>query len=105
MISINGRILVLCPVDGCDHDLAADIEATPNAPLHVRSDLPFSEAITEATNQASRENGKAHEAKLREHLETHDVMDWMRTVRRLEQALAQHYGGVRPHVYREEWKQ
>lgn len=95
MSGILGRSLARCPVDGCDVDLAAIIEAVPPAPIRVSADLG------EALLEAGREGAKARDAALRAHLETHDVLDWMRTVRRLEQEL---YNagptGVRPHARR-----
>lgn len=99
MIGFDGSAIMPCPVDGCDRDLGDDLANAPSTPLHLRKDLPIGEAITEATDRVMSDDIKAREAALRAHLETHDVMDWMQTVRRLEQEL---YNagptGIRPHV-------
>lgn len=78
-----GRSLAPCPVDGCDFDLAVASANAAADPIRIRVGQPLGDAIDES----ARENAAAREAALRTHLETHDVMDWMRTVRRLEQEL------------------
>lgn len=97
MPGILGRALAPCPVDGCNFDLAAASANAAADPIRIRVGQPLGDAMDES----ARENAAAREAALRTHLETHDVMDWMRTVRRLEQEL---YNagptGVRPHAPR-----
>ena len=83
MPGILGRSLALCPVDGCDVDLAVVAADAAADPIRIRVGQPLSEAIDEA----SRENAAAREAVLRTHLQAHDVFDFVRTIRRLEQDL------------------
>jgi hypothetical protein len=62
------------------------------------------EAINAAVNEVALRRARETEAVIREHLESHDVLDWVRTVQRLQMELAQIDGGIRPHVYRDEWR-
>lgn len=86
-----------CFVDGCAWRLShADVELK----------IPFSlkwkagETLDQALNENSRKWHARVEEMIRGHLETHDVMEWARTVTRLRQDLAQVDSGVRPHAPR-----
>jgi hypothetical protein len=56
--------------------------------------------VDAAISQASRERGEALEREVRAHLETHDVLDFLRAIRLLEQQLYQQDSGIRPHAHR-----
>lgn len=84
--------LYLCPVDGCAWQL--DELSLPPTRIAIGPDL---DAALTANAKASTQ---AMEATLREHMETHDVVDFLRTIQRLNQDLAQGHSGIRPHVYR-----
>lgn len=84
-----------CPVDGCDWRLReSDVEFGPQ-----RGAGP---TLEDAINAMAAGRAKAIDDHLRAHLESHDVLDFVRTIRRLEQEL---YNagptGVRPHVQRQ----
>lgn len=92
------RFLAPCPADGCDVDLAVIIKDAAADPIRIR--IGESQSLSEAIAESASENAKARDAAIRAHLETHDVLDWLKTVRRLEQE-AYNAGptGVRPHAY------
>jgi len=85
-------MLDTCPVDGCDWRLReSDVQFGPE-----RGAGP---TLEDAINAVAAGRAKARDAAIRAHLESHDVLDYLRTIRRLEQDL---YNagptGVRPHV-------
>lgn len=57
--------------------------------------------VETAINRILFERFGALEKELRTHLESHDVLDFVRAIRSLEQQLAQQDSGVRPHRYRD----
>lgn len=85
-----------CPVDGCDWELQP--ESLPAARVLVGG-----ATLEEALAASASASAKTMEAVLRDHLAVHDVLDFLRTIQRLNQHLAQFDSGIRPHVYREEW--
>jgi hypothetical protein len=76
-----------CPVDGCGWVLSQEAYERQRPP--IRAD-------------GAPQVGQWLKAILRQHLETHDVFEWVDTVLRLNQELAQQHSGIRPHVYREQ---
>jgi hypothetical protein len=73
-----------CPVDGCDWHYDGD---PSNTPPHRQTQQELSPKETTRDimlTQAAREVAVAVDAALREHLESHDVVDWLRTIRRLK---------------------
>lgn len=87
-----------CPVDGCEWALRHDDMPGPG-PYRVRTDAPIDQALNEAINESASANARWVDGKLRAHFESHDVLDWVRTVQRLNQDLYQQHSGIRPHVY------
>jgi hypothetical protein len=53
--------------------------------------------VRQAVSELARRRDWAVENVLRDHLREHDVLDFVRTIRRLEQALGQCDSGIRPH--------
>lgn len=84
--------LYLCPVDGCTWQL--DELALPPTRIVVGA-----VSLDEALTASARVSAQATEAMLREHMDTHDVFDFLRTIQRLNQDLYQGQSGIRPHVY------
>lgn len=89
-----------CPADGCDWKATTeDIDRTQppiRARLTYREDGP---PIIDSSEWQS-ECAARLDRFLREHLETHDVFDWVRTVRNRDQQIYNLQNtGVRPHVY------
>jgi len=85
--------LTVCPVDGCDwRMLESEIQ-------FEGADRGFGPTLEDAINAMARERANALERHIRAHLATHDVIAYVRTIRRLEQDL---YNagptGIRPHV-------
>lgn len=94
-----GDSLMSCPVDGCAWTLShGDVEL--KNPLSLRRKP--GETLDETINENARRWHAGVEETIRSHVETHDVMEWLTTVRRLQQDLY-NVGptGIRPHVYRE----
>lgn len=86
-----------CPVDGCDWKLNQD-QSSKAERYEVRDLTP--EGINEGISKVANARAKEMEAVLRDHLDSHDVLDFLRTIQRLNQDLAQFNSGIRPHVYR-----
>lgn len=91
------KILQLCPVDGCDWEF--DPLLLPPPRIELPADTRLADVLDTAITASAVESARATEKILRDHLETHDVVDFVRTIHRLQQELAQFDGGVRPHVY------
>ena len=81
-----------CPVDGCDWRLSmAEVELR-TAPTSFTVDTRSLEIV-------ARKQAETIEGIIRQHAESHDVLDYLRTVQRLKMDLAQEGSGIRPHVY------
>lgn len=91
-----------CPVDGCDWALKHEDMPSSVGWIPTFEDGATLATINEAINAGVRRNSEAIDGKLRAHFESHDVLDWVRTVQRLNQDLYQQHGGIRPHIYRDE---
>lgn len=95
-----------CPVDGCDWSLDIDSLDMQHAVIaRVRRDwftvdglLTRPGAIETFVGETVQARAKVIDEMLRAHLGTHDVLDWLKTVRRLEMDLAQSGRCLRPHV-------
>lgn len=85
-----------CPVRECGWTATtADIMAVENTVTKASGP-----SIDEAISAMSIARAKTVDAFLRKHLETHDVIDYLRTIRELEQQMYNAgYTGVRPHRY------
>lgn len=57
------------------------------------------EGINEGISKVANERARKTEQVLREHLESHEVLDFLRTSKRLENDLYQQHSGIRPHIY------
>lgn len=84
----------MCPVDGCAWKLSMDQSFG-----RIAIDDLSPEGITAGISRHAMERARETERVLREHLESHDVLDFLRTIKRLENDLAQQGSGIRPHVY------
>lgn len=91
---IGAGTYVLCEVDGCDWRLNTDQQGEAR--------WVFLGPTREDFDDAARRYTLTHAAKverlLREHLESHDVVDFMRTIKRLETDLARQESAGRPRV-------
>lgn len=106
-----GTAMIFCPLPECPwtmlESLVADME------FHVGSETiaaamtpgPHQKTariyVDAAINQVSLERCMTMERDIRAHLESHDVLDFLRAIRSLEQQLAQRDPGIRPHGYRD----
>jgi hypothetical protein len=97
-MNLIGRSLLTCPVDGCEWELDHGIMDKPGR--YVMPINPTPEDVTASINAAATKRAELVEASVREHAESHDVLDFLRTINRLQQDLAQQSSGIRPHVYR-----
>lgn len=88
-----------CPVDGCGWKLGMDQPASHRR--YFFKDLT-PQGVSEGISAAATASAKETERVLRDHLESHDVLDFVRTIHRLNNDLAQVNSGIRPHVYRPE---
>ncbi|AFM10443.1 hypothetical protein PIS_054 [Saccharomonospora phage PIS 136] len=77
----------LCPVDGCDW-YTDDVTPATVDTVPLRPDLPVGEATNGAVARVAAACRRETETVLRAHVEGHDVVDWLRTIRRLETELA-----------------
>lgn len=93
------RLPYPCPLDGCPWIL--DPSALP-APV-LRFNAPVTDGLNEALEGAVHamavQEVAAIDGALRDHLADHDNLDFLRTINRLQQDLAQQGSGIRPHVY------
>ncbi|MFB9687689.1 hypothetical protein [Amycolatopsis plumensis] len=84
--------LTVCPVDGCDWRML-------ESEIQFEADRSFGPTLEDAINAMARGRASALERHIRAHLATHDLTDFVRTIRRLEQDL---YNagptGIRPHA-------
>jgi hypothetical protein len=106
-----GTAIYACPLPEClwslSESLVADVEFRVNPEVVARSMTsgPYQEAawknVEVAINQVAFERAEALEKEIRAHLESHDVLDFVRAIRSLEQQLAQRDSGNRPHRYRD----
>lgn len=90
-----GVEMFVCPVIGCDwRKTVAEVElAVAHVPIRGRGPT-----LNDAIGEALVARAKATDAILREHLESHDVIDFVRTIRDLEQQVYNAgHTGVRPH--------
>lgn len=103
----NDYETALCPVDGCPQphaDLVAKILNTPIAKIKISMDAiriggPGG-ALNDAITAGITERARAAEAVLRRHAESHDVLDYLRTIHRLNCELDGRRAGIRPHMTR-----
>lgn len=109
------QILWECPVDGCDWTYQMK-DLPPPVPLVFPYPLAAAAVCGQAMNAAAAEeqrkmvsaaigaSAQKHsalvEGALREHLESHDVQDFVRTIDQLKCDLYQQHSGIRPHTYR-----
>lgn len=93
---IGAGAYATCPVDDCEWKLNTD----QSGGFRIQIKTPTPEGINEGISVAAMERGKEIERVLREHLESHDVLDFLRTIHRLNNDLTQVDCGIRPHVYR-----
>lgn len=84
-----------CPVEGCDWKFKAE---PVERERYVIED-PTSKGVADAVADASRRRAAEIDQELRAHLESHDVLDFVRTIARLKQDLAQQDSGIRPHIF------
>lgn len=78
-----------CPADGCDWQLS-QLDYERNRPPFRAKLTIDADGVPQLDMTAIVEaNAKHVDRMLREHLETHDVFDWVKTVQRLNQDLAQ----------------
>lgn len=80
---IEIRELVVCPVDGCDWQL--DLPDMPSRMESVREAARVTASLDDAVRKHVLTSAQATEEVIREHLETHDVIDFVRTIHRLRQ--------------------
>jgi hypothetical protein len=98
-----------CPLPECvwtlsDRVLAdVSLRVDPQTAATAMAPGPYREAararVEEAITRVSLESGEALEREVRAHLESHDVLDFLRAIRLLEQRVAQYDSGIRPHRY------
>jgi hypothetical protein len=96
----------LCPLDGCTQPHAARLRAlldTPLSKIPIRMDAirrgGIDGALSRAVVEASAARNRAVEEVLRKHYaEDHDVLDYLRTIHRLQCELAGYESGIRPHM-------
>jgi len=95
------RLRYECRVDTCNWTLDPDADDLGGYKLIIDTQPgeTFQEALDRAITAHATERAKATEKRLREHFESHDILDWVRTVMNLEQQLAQYDCGIRPHLY------
>lgn len=93
---IGAGAYATCPVDGCEWLLNTD----QSGGLRIKIDDLSPGGINAGISASAMERGREIERVLREHLESHDVLDFLRTIRRLSNDIAQQDSGIRPHVYR-----
>lgn len=94
---IGGRPFLTCPLNGCTWRLSmAEVELTTRVTAWTL-DARTMEII-------ARKQAETTEGILREHAESHDVLDYLRTIQRLktdlDNAVHQQDYGIRPHVYK-----
>lgn len=99
----GARFLYGCPIDDCDWTY--DPDAQPPMPLAVLLDTDPTggestfAGLAAAIGRAATERAKRDEDNLRAHFDDHDIVDFLRTINRLNQDL---YNagptGVRPHA-------
>lgn len=84
--------LPLCPVDHCPQPHAADVRDALNSPpvLRIRAGVPLDRALDEGIRAQVLEQSGQVERILREHLESHNVFEFVDTIRRLEKELLEH---------------
>jgi hypothetical protein len=91
----DGYEMFTCPVGDCEwRKTVAEVEiATAHVP--IKGSGP---ALSDAIHASLVGRAKATEQILRDHLESHDVIDFLRTIRDLEQQVYNAgHTGVRPH--------
>lgn len=84
--------LRLCPVVGCTWTFNSD--RLPPMRLMVGAG-----GLDEAFAAMTKKNAEATERILREHLESHELLDFVRTIHHLQCTIAGYESGIRPHVY------
>jgi hypothetical protein len=96
------RAVVVCPADICTWETDADLDSGQPVRYLIDTNCPgdLHDAIDRAVDKVATDRALAIEAILRGHFESHDVMDWVRTIQSLEQQLAQYDCGIRPHMPR-----
>lgn len=85
-MSPYGTYLV-CPLEECDWKLRTDLGALPVR--YVVADLT-PEGISAAISQVARKRAEMTEEVIRQHLGTHDPIDYLRTIVTLRQRLGQY---------------
>lgn len=85
---IGAGTYLVCDVDGCDWRLNTD---QPGGARWVFYG-PTREDFDDAVHRYTLVHAEEVERTLREHLESHDVVDFMRTIKRLKTELAERHG-------------
>lgn len=88
--------LQLCPVEGCEWTFNPLVLPAPRFLLADTGEL---------VSQTTDEEAEVTKKTVRDHLESHDVFDFWRTIQDLRQELAQYGSGIRPHVYGQQERQ
>jgi hypothetical protein len=86
------RSFLTCPVDGCEWRLSM-------AEVELRTMVTGFTLDRETMEIVARKQAETTEGVIRQHAESHDVLDYLRTIQRLRTDLAQQDYGIRPHVY------
>lgn len=88
-----------CPVDGCEPRWEFTYGMfVYRGPMTLPIDFTSAD-VREAITRAAKLDVEQMQAKIREHLQTHDVLDFLTTIERLASDLAQQGSGIRPHLY------
>lgn len=105
-----GTGVYACPLPEClwtlsdrvraDVSLRVDPQTAATAMVPGPYQVAARARVEEAITRVSLESGEALEREIRAHLESHDVLDFLRAIRLLENQLAQQDSGIRPHVHR-----
>lgn len=78
---------IVCPLEECDWKLRTD--EGPSSVRYVVTDLT-PEGVSNAVSQAAHKRAQVQEQAIREHLDDHDLLDFLRTIAALRQRLGQY---------------
>lgn len=80
-------VYLVCPLEQCDWKLRVDDSVSPVRYV-VREWTP--EGISAAVNEVAQKRAQDQEDAIRQHLATHDPLDYLRTIASLRQRLGQY---------------
>lgn len=78
---------IVCPLEECDWKLRTDVDPTPAR--YVVTEWT-AEGISAAVSAVAHQRAQATEHTIREHLDDHDPLDFLRTIAALRQRLGQY---------------